>query len=229
MMWAATALGMATTMFMECNGASGVMIGMIVTVQQLAMATQIPAALFAERLTARKKYWAILTIIQRVMWFAVRPPAANGRRRHAGDRRAEFRPHPRRRCVLVQLDGRPGTGEDPRPFLGRAAEHHHGRLSAGHGRGRLAAGPLPRSAYARGILPRLHHHLCHRRGGRSHDPADLRSSHNHASRHVGWYAPAGLRGKPFDRAQRDQCRGRSQRLDDYRPELHHSRTGHPPL
>ncbi|OPZ31499.1 MAG: Major Facilitator Superfamily protein [Lentisphaerae bacterium ADurb.BinA184] len=66
--WAAMALGMATTMFMECNGASGVMIGLIVTVQQLAMVTQIPASLYAERLASRKRYWATLALAQRLVW-----------------------------------------------------------------------------------------------------------------------------------------------------------------
>jgi HEAT repeat protein/MFS family permease len=67
-MWVAT-LGIATTMFMECLGASGVLIGMVVTIQQLAMAVQIPAAYFAERLVSRKAYWASVVIVQRMLWF----------------------------------------------------------------------------------------------------------------------------------------------------------------
>jgi MFS family permease len=68
MIWV-VALGLTTTLFMEALGASGVQIGLVVTVQQLAMAVQIPAAYFAERLVARKTYWATIGIIQRMLWF----------------------------------------------------------------------------------------------------------------------------------------------------------------
>lgn len=68
MMWAAAAMGMTTTLFMEALGASGVMIGMIVTIQQVAMFMQIPAAYFAERLSTRKRFWAWCVIPQRILW-----------------------------------------------------------------------------------------------------------------------------------------------------------------
>lgn len=68
MLWVAVALGVPTTMFMEALGASGVLIGAVVTVQQLAMAVQIPGALFAERLKTRKKFWAFASCAHRLVW-----------------------------------------------------------------------------------------------------------------------------------------------------------------
>lgn len=73
MMWFALALGMPATMFMERLGASALAIGMVVTVQWLAMTMQVPSALLAERLTNRKRYWGIVAILHRVIWFL--PPA----------------------------------------------------------------------------------------------------------------------------------------------------------
>lgn len=68
MFWVAVAFGVPTTMFMEVLGASGVMIGAVVTVQQLAMVMQIPAAFFAERLRTRKLFWAIAACGHRLIW-----------------------------------------------------------------------------------------------------------------------------------------------------------------
>lgn len=72
MVFVAAALGMPLTMLMEALGASGVLIGLLGTVQQVAMAVQIPASLFAERLAARKKFWAIVALIHRALWIV--PP-----------------------------------------------------------------------------------------------------------------------------------------------------------
>ncbi|MDT8391365.1 MAG: MFS transporter [Lentisphaeria bacterium] len=69
MLWFAVAFGVPTTMFMEALGVSGVLIGAVVTVQQLAMIVQIPAALLLERLRERKKVWAVVTMAHRLMWF----------------------------------------------------------------------------------------------------------------------------------------------------------------
>lgn len=69
MMWFALALGMPLTMFMERLGASTVAIGMMVTVQWLAMTMQIPSALMAERLTNRKRYWGTTSSLHRLLWF----------------------------------------------------------------------------------------------------------------------------------------------------------------
>jgi HEAT repeat protein/Na+/melibiose symporter-like transporter len=68
MVWVAVAMGIPITMYMECLGASAVMIGMIVTVQQLATVMQIPAAYWAEQLATRKRLWFSLGIIHRFLW-----------------------------------------------------------------------------------------------------------------------------------------------------------------
>jgi MFS family permease len=68
MVWVAVAMGIPITMYMECLGASAVMIGMIVTVQQLATVMQIPAAYWIERLTSRKQMWALLAFVHRLLW-----------------------------------------------------------------------------------------------------------------------------------------------------------------
>jgi HEAT repeat protein/MFS family permease len=67
--WGNVVGGMPLTMFMKALGASGVMIGLTSTVGQLAMALQIPSALLAERLPARKPYWGVLVLLHRLMWF----------------------------------------------------------------------------------------------------------------------------------------------------------------
>ena len=54
------AMGIPLSMFLEALGATGVQIGLAVTVQQVAMIVQIPSALIAGRLKTRKRIWAIL-------------------------------------------------------------------------------------------------------------------------------------------------------------------------
>jgi MFS family permease len=68
-MWVAAALGVPLTMFMDLLGASGVLIGLTVTVQQVAMLLQVPSSLLAERLARRKPFWAALNLTQRLLWF----------------------------------------------------------------------------------------------------------------------------------------------------------------
>ncbi len=68
-MWGVIAGGMPLTMFMKCIGASGVMIGLTATVGQVAMLLQIPAALMAERLPARKPFFGSMNLIHRLLWF----------------------------------------------------------------------------------------------------------------------------------------------------------------
>jgi MFS family permease len=68
-MWGGIAGGMPLTMFMKCIGASGVMIGLTATVGQVAMVLQIPAALLAERLPARKPYFGFMHFSHRLLWF----------------------------------------------------------------------------------------------------------------------------------------------------------------
>jgi MFS family permease len=71
MMWAAVALGMPLTMFMESIKASGVLIGLSATVQQLATLVQLPAAFVSEWLSSRKQYWFISAFVHRACWLFV--------------------------------------------------------------------------------------------------------------------------------------------------------------
>lgn len=66
--WMAMTVSMPLTMFLETLGAGGAWMGFSVTVQQLAMAIQIPAALWAERLPRRKPFWAAVAIPHRLVW-----------------------------------------------------------------------------------------------------------------------------------------------------------------
>jgi len=69
MAWCAITMGVPLTMLMECLTGSGVLIGLVVTIQQLTMVVQIPSALFFEQLASRRKLWGVLAIIHRVLWF----------------------------------------------------------------------------------------------------------------------------------------------------------------
>lgn len=71
MMWAAVALGMPLTMFMESIKASGVLIGLTSTVQQLATLVQLPAAFLSERMSSRKHYWFATAFLHRACWLFV--------------------------------------------------------------------------------------------------------------------------------------------------------------
>lgn len=70
MPWVAVAFGIPVTMLMESLGSSAVMIGMIVTLQQLATFVQIPSALIGERLAFRKPLWFIVSLIHRALWIS---------------------------------------------------------------------------------------------------------------------------------------------------------------
>lgn len=69
MIWVAVAMNMPYVMLLEALGASGMTQGVAATVNQLAIGTQIPGALVVESLQRRKVFWAIGTIIHRMMWF----------------------------------------------------------------------------------------------------------------------------------------------------------------
>lgn len=69
MTWFGFTQAMPLTMLMETLGASAFLNGLIVTVQQLAMFLQIPAAIVAERLANRKRFWASIAFVHRVIWF----------------------------------------------------------------------------------------------------------------------------------------------------------------
>lgn len=67
-MWVALP-GIPLTMMMECLKASGVMLGAVVTVQQLATVAQVVGALVAERFRTKKGVWFVLAIVHRGVWF----------------------------------------------------------------------------------------------------------------------------------------------------------------
>ncbi|HWL51625.1 MAG TPA: MFS transporter [Chthoniobacteraceae bacterium] len=71
MIWMAMSINMPLAMFMETIGASGFLIGLMMTIRFLAMLVQIPSALISERLESRKPMWATLAIIHRSLWFGV--------------------------------------------------------------------------------------------------------------------------------------------------------------
>lgn len=68
MAWCAISMGVPLTMLMECLTGSGVLIGLVVTIQQLTMLVQIPSALCFEGLPSRKKIWAVLAMTHRLLW-----------------------------------------------------------------------------------------------------------------------------------------------------------------
>jgi MFS family permease len=67
--WFTLALGMPLIMLLERVGAAGVVIGLMTTVQSLAMLLQIPSALVAERVASRKKFWLWLHLCHRLLWY----------------------------------------------------------------------------------------------------------------------------------------------------------------
>lgn len=60
--------GLPLIMLLEALGASGVLIGMIAMLNQAAMLVQIPAALLAERLAERKRFWVATVFVSRALW-----------------------------------------------------------------------------------------------------------------------------------------------------------------
>ena len=68
MFWLFAAFGMPISMLMESLGGKALLVGMVVTIQQVATITQIPVALLAERLKTRKFFWAITALIHRMVW-----------------------------------------------------------------------------------------------------------------------------------------------------------------
>lgn len=66
--WMAMTVSLPLTMLLEALGAGGKAMGLSVTVQQLAMAVQIPAALWVEKLSCRKAFWAATAIPHRLIW-----------------------------------------------------------------------------------------------------------------------------------------------------------------
>lgn len=69
MVWAACIFGMPLPLFMEAIGASGLIIGLVSSFNQMAMIFQIVGALIVERMAWRKPFWASLTLLHRLLWF----------------------------------------------------------------------------------------------------------------------------------------------------------------
>lgn len=62
-------IGIPLTMMLECLKASGIMLGMLLSVQQISVVAQVPTALLAERFRSRKPLWVALALTHRALWF----------------------------------------------------------------------------------------------------------------------------------------------------------------
>lgn len=71
MVWVAVALGMPLTMFLEALGASGLMLGLAMATQQVAMSFQLPGGIIANRLRHLKPVWFAFALPHRLAWFAL--------------------------------------------------------------------------------------------------------------------------------------------------------------
>lgn len=71
MFWFATALGVPLTMLLEVLGASGVLIGLAMTSQQVSMFFQLIGAYMANRINSRKQVWLLFSLPQRLLWIMV--------------------------------------------------------------------------------------------------------------------------------------------------------------
>jgi MFS family permease len=81
--WGAMTVSYSLTLFMEAIGASGMAIGFLMTARQLVIAVQIPAAMafenLPEHLGSRKRYWFLVTLPHRLLWFVVAALALCGK------------------------------------------------------------------------------------------------------------------------------------------------------
>ncbi|NOU36030.1 MAG: hypothetical protein HOO88_04610 [Kiritimatiellaceae bacterium] len=68
MVWFIIIQGLPLIMLLEALGASGVMIGMISMLNQIAMLIQIPASLLADKLIHRKRFWFVTVTLARLIW-----------------------------------------------------------------------------------------------------------------------------------------------------------------
>mgnify|MGYP000324320443 CR=1 FL=1 len=67
--WWGLTQGMPLTLFFEALGASGLRMGLVTAILQVAFLMQVPAALFAEKLRFRKRVWGAVTLANRAVWF----------------------------------------------------------------------------------------------------------------------------------------------------------------
>lgn len=68
MAFIAVAYGMPLTMFFEALGASGVAIGLVGTINNVALAAQLPGAWLTQRMAARKPFWGATAMSHRLIW-----------------------------------------------------------------------------------------------------------------------------------------------------------------
>ncbi len=71
MVWVAVALGMPLTMYLEALGASGLLLGLAMTAQQMAMSFQLPGGIIANRLSHLKTVWFAFALPHRMIWFVI--------------------------------------------------------------------------------------------------------------------------------------------------------------
>jgi MFS family permease len=71
MVWFAAAGGMPLTMLLETLGASGMMIGLAMAVQQIAIACQLPGSIVADQLRQRRNVWFAFALPHRLLWIPV--------------------------------------------------------------------------------------------------------------------------------------------------------------
>ncbi len=68
MMWISVPLGMPLPLLMEAVHASGFQLGLLSAAWLLAMLAQVPSALLVEQLATRKPFWAVLSVVHRLLW-----------------------------------------------------------------------------------------------------------------------------------------------------------------
>lgn len=66
--WIGAAYGTPLPLFLQAVQATGLQLGLMGAVRQLALLAQLPSALFVERLERRKTFWAVVVIAHRLMW-----------------------------------------------------------------------------------------------------------------------------------------------------------------
>ena len=70
MLWICAPLGAPLPLLMQAVHASSTQLGLLSAAWQAAMLAQIPAAFFAEGLAKRKKMWAVVSILHRLLWLS---------------------------------------------------------------------------------------------------------------------------------------------------------------
>jgi len=68
--WVAMAFSNTLTLLLERMGSSGIVIGAVASIQQIAMVfVQVPFAIYTDRLRKRKAAWGISIFLHRILWF----------------------------------------------------------------------------------------------------------------------------------------------------------------